>query len=72
MEIALSKTRNFIKHLKKQGYNLSRNKGSHAVYVHQNGHHISFPTGRKHISAPMAKRLLKEIQQNIEKGQNND
>lgn len=66
MDIKLSKTRNFIKHLKSKGFSKKRTNGSHAIYKNDNGQTISIPVGSKHINPCMAKRLLKEIEKGID------
>jgi predicted RNA binding protein YcfA (HicA-like mRNA interferase family) len=43
--------------LKQNGFKLDRMNGSHSVFVHSDGRHISVPI---EIIGPMAKRLIKE------------
>ena len=55
----------FVRMLKKNGYTLvkSRGKGSHSMYVNNEGNHISVPL---RIKAVIARRLIKENNLNID------
>lgn len=52
----------FIKMVEKNGYHYVRNNGSHSIYI-KDGKHITIPL---RIEAPIAKRLIKEHNLNIE------
>jgi predicted RNA binding protein YcfA (HicA-like mRNA interferase family) len=51
----------FIKMVERNGYHYDRNNGSHSIYV-KDGKHITIPL---RIEAPIAKRLIKEHNLNI-------
>lgn len=53
----------FIKMLERNGYYYDRNNGSHSIYKNKDGNHITVPYK---IEAPIAKRLIKENNLNIE------
>ena len=57
-------TDDFIKMLKKNGYNRvkGRGTGSHSIYQNEAGNHISVP---RKIKAVIARRLIKENNLNI-------
>lgn len=52
-------TRKFIRCLKVNGYEPTRQTGDHVIF-HKNGNHISIPVGKKTICGTMVKRLIKE------------
>lgn len=47
----------FIKIVKKNGYYCARYNGSHAIYVNDEGRHISIP---RNLECVIALRLIKE------------
>ena len=49
--------REFIKIVEFNGFYYSRYNGDHAVYVNDNGRHISIP---KNLKSVIARRLIKE------------
>ena len=49
--------REFIRIVERNGFYYDRNNGSHAVYVNDEGRHISIP---RNIESPIARRLIKE------------
>ena len=53
----------FIKILLKNGFYYSRHNGDHAIYVNNNGNHVSVP---KKLKCVIARRLIKENNLNIE------
>lgn len=48
--------REFVRIVENNGFQYSRNNGSHAIYV-KNGRHISIP---KNLECVIARRLIKE------------
>lgn len=57
-------TKEFIHVMEANGFFLAphRGKGGHSVYKHADGRHISIP---QKIAAPIARRLIKENNLNI-------
>lgn len=53
----------FIKILIKNGFYYSRHNGDHAIYVNNEGRHISVP---KNLKCVIARRLIKENDLNVE------
>lgn len=49
--------REFIKIVECNGFHYSRYKGSHAIYVNDEGRHISIPNNLKNV---ISRRLIKE------------
>lgn len=54
----------FCKMLRKNGYYLDRQKGSHSIFKNTEGNHISIP---RKISMVVANRLIKENNLNNKK-----
>ena len=52
----------FIKIVKKNGFHYDRHSGSHAIYVNEEGRHISIP---HNLECVIARRLIKENNLNI-------
>lgn len=52
----------FIKIVENNGFLFSRTKGSHSIYINDNGKHISIP---KNFRCVIAHRLIKENNLNI-------
>ena len=50
-------SREFIKIVEFNGFYYNRCKGDHAIYVNDNGNHISIP---KNLECVIARRLIKE------------
>ena len=50
-------SREFIKIVKFNGFWYNRHNGDHAIYVNDNGRHISIP---KNLECVIARRLIKE------------
>ena len=50
-------SRGFIKIVKFNGFYYDRHNGDHAIYVNNNGRHISIP---KNLECVIARRLIKE------------
>ena len=50
-------SREFIRIVKKNGFQYSRHNGDHAIYVNDKGRHISIP---KNLECVIARRLIKE------------
>lgn len=46
-----------IKICKKNGFSYNRTKGSHSIFINDEGRHISIPL---HLNATIARRLIKE------------
>lgn len=53
----------FIKILIKNGFYYSRHNGDHAIYVNNEGRHVSVP---KNLKCVIARRLIKENDLNVE------
>lgn len=53
------KRRDFIKLLRKNGFEFDRTSGDHLIYINDKGVHISIPYGNE-INAMLARRLIKE------------
>lgn len=54
-------TRKFVKRLKANGYTISRQKGSHAIFHSADGtRHISVPITSKTVCGTMVQRLERE------------
>ena len=49
--------REFIKIVVKNGFHYSRHNGDHAIYINDEGRHISIP---KNLECVIARRLIKE------------
>ena len=49
--------REFIRIVKRNGYEYSRHSGDHAIYVNDRGRHISIP---QKLECVIARRLIKE------------
>lgn len=49
--------REFIKIVVKNGFHYSRHNGGHAIYINDEGRHISIP---KNLECVIARRLIKE------------
>lgn len=49
--------RKFISIVERNGFYYNRRKGSHAIYVNDEGGHISIP---KNLESVIARRLIKE------------
>ena len=49
--------REFIKIVVKNGFHYSRHNGDHAIYINDEGKHISIP---KNLECVIARRLIKE------------
>ena len=47
----------FIRVVEKNGFSYSRHSGDHAIYVNDNGRHISIP---HKLESVIARRLIKE------------
>lgn len=47
----------FVRILKKNGYQLNRNSGGHSIYTNEEGKHISIP---QTLACVIARRLIKE------------
>ena len=59
-------TRAVHKHLKKQGWSLTRSSGGHDVFTHPEAkHHIPVPRHRQ-LKAPLVRGILKQAQVNEE------
>ena len=54
--------REFVKIVTKNGFYYSRHNGDHAIYVNDEGRHISIP---KKLECVIARRLIKENNLNI-------
>lgn len=52
----------FIRIVKRNGYNYNRHNGDHAIYINNKGKHISIP---QKLECVIAKRLIKENNLNI-------
>ena len=50
-------SREFIKIVEMNGFHYSRHNGSHAIYVNDDGRHISIP---RNLECVIARRLIKE------------
>lgn len=50
-------SREFIKIVEKNGFHYSRHNGSHAIYINDDGRHISIP---RNLECVIARRLIKE------------
>ena len=50
-------SREFIKIVEKNGFHYIRHSGSHAIYVNDDGRHISIP---RNLECVIARRLIKE------------
>ena len=55
-------SREFIKIVARNGFHYDRHNGDHAIYVNNNGNHISVP---KKLKCVIARRLIKENNLNI-------
>ena len=53
----------FVKMVERNGYHYDRNNGSHSIYTNEDGKHITIPL---RMEAPIAKRLIKENNLNID------
>lgn len=54
--------REFIRIVRKNGFLYNRHSGDHAIYVNDNGRHISIP---QKLESVIARRLIKENNLNI-------
>jgi predicted RNA binding protein YcfA (HicA-like mRNA interferase family) len=52
----------FIRIVKRNGYNYNRHNGDHAIYINNKGKHISIP---QKLECVIARRLIKENNLNI-------
>lgn len=52
----------FIRIVKRNGYNYNRHNGDHAIYINNEGKHISIP---QKLECVIARRLIKENNLNI-------
>lgn len=52
----------FIRIVKRNGYNYNRHNGDHAIYINDKGKHISIP---QKLECVIARRLIKENNLNI-------
>lgn len=50
-------SKEFIKIVKKNGFQYVRHNGGHSIYINEKGRHISIP---KKIESVIARRLIKE------------
>ena len=50
-------SREFIKIVEMNGFHYSRHNGSHAIYVNDDGRHISIP---RNLECVISRRLIKE------------
>ena len=50
-------SREFIRIVEKNGFHYDRHNGSHAIYVNDEGRHISIP---QNLECVIARRLIKE------------
>lgn len=59
----------FIRIVEKNGFHYDRYNGSHAIYVNDEGRHISIP---KNLECVIARRLIKEnnLDTNLKKKKN--
>jgi predicted RNA binding protein YcfA (HicA-like mRNA interferase family) len=57
-------SREFIKIVEKNGFHYRRHSGSHAIYVNDDGRHISIP---RNLECVIARRLIKENNLKISK-----
>lgn len=54
----------FIRIVKRNGYNYNRHNGDHAIYINNKGKHISIP---QKLECVIARRLIKENNLNTNK-----
>jgi predicted RNA binding protein YcfA (HicA-like mRNA interferase family) len=57
-------SREFIKIVEKNGFHYRRHSGSHAIYINDDGRHISIP---RNLECVIARRLIKENNLKINK-----
>ena len=54
-------TNELKKVLTNNGYTPDRQKGSHVIYRKPGFNHVAIPVGKKTVSGPMAKRIIKQV-----------